>query len=249
MQFIATLDAFLSQLEAIETTMDAHEKYGKTMEMLMDREVRQLIGAYLTSYSLAEPRSVLAMVMVALNYSHILDLSSPQDMIVRAEAERFYPVFKRHYRTNTDPTICVNRGLEAFKVWKAGDQAQIVAFTQDQIARHRLKHPASEGPPPYWARILMNSKANLEEMRSLYGPVQVRRTSLPTANVGQLFAAVEDHVLHPYLKQFVRLRAPNGPVGVEAGYLQVLAQFLSLVHGKEIAASQIRETISGTANP
>ena len=245
MQFISTLDPFLSKLEDIEGTADFTTRYEKTMRMLMDRPIRELVKGYLNSHGIDDARSVLAMVMVALNYSHILDLSSPKDMIVRAEAQRFYPIFKRHYRANTNPTACVKRALDAFKVWKSGDQEDIVAFTQDQIARHRLVNPASTAPPPYWARILINSKVDVQEMRSLYGPFQWKRSTLPTANLRQLFLAVEDHVEHPYLKQFVRLRAPNGPVldAASPGFYRVLSQFLSLVHGKKVDESQIVETI------
>jgi len=245
MQFVvAASDPFLSEVQSIEATVDPEAKYAKTMRMLMNREIRSIVGNYLDSHRLSHPRNVLAMIMVALNYSVILDLSAPQDMIVRAEAERFFPVFKAHYTAKTNPTICVQRALEAFCVWKEADKEKIIAFTQDQIARHRLMGEESSNPPSYWARILVNAGANLEEMRSLYAPLQVQKTTLPSANPGQLFAAVEDHVAHPYLKQFVRLRAPNGPCVDEEMYVRVLGQFLSLVHGREIAGKEeIQEAI------
>lgn len=247
MQFV--VDPFLSHLEQVEATVDPDQKYKNTMHMLMSPDVRATVGAYLARFGLGRPRDVLAMVMVALNCSMVLELSAPQDMIVRAESQRFLPAFKSAYATQSNPTICVQRALEAFAVWKEADKDKIITFTQDQIVQDCLNGGAV--PPPYWARILVNSGVDLKDMWSLYGPsLQVHPTTLPCANPGQLFSAVEDHLVHPYLKQYVRLRAPNGPCNDEVSkalYLQVLERVLGFVHrhpvsGEEAILQVIRES-------
>ena len=232
-------DIGAARLREIEQTEEPNDRYGKTMRMLMNRHVRQRVEAWLASFSLSRPRDVLAMVMVALNPTHILDMSAPQDMIVRAEAERFYPAFKRHYSERSNPAVVVQRALQAFQVWKTADKDKIISFTRDQIARHRLAG-TGEGPPAYWVRVLANCGVE-DDLESLYGPFRLRRVGRPSASdlpVGRLYALAAEHVEHPYLKAYVRLRAPSGPVEDEAPYLTILLNFLSAVHGEELGSAE-----------
>jgi hypothetical protein len=219
---------FLEMLAQIEAETEEAPRYQQTMKMLMSKTIREEVGEYLTTFALDRPRDVLAVVMLALNASFILG-PDPKDMVCRFEATQFYKPFVEAFRARTDPSMCVRRALDAFHVWKEGDKEDIRRFVQDQITHRRLH---DEPYLMYLEKIYINAGGNAVLLSAFMdGPIRRRRTTTPTTtpeNVTQMFHAVAESFDHPFMQDFIRLRAPQqGPPQATEPYLECLASLLS----------------------
>lgn len=225
---------FLEMLAHIEAETEEEKRYQQTMKMLMSKTIREEVGDYLATFALDRPRDVLAVVMLALNAPFILG-PDPKDMVCRFEATQFYPPFVEAFRARTDPSMCVRRGLDAFRVWKEGGKEDIRRFAQDQITHRRLH---DEPYLMYLEKIYINAGGNAVLLSALMdGPIRRRRTT-PTVpeNVTQLFHAVAESFDHPFVQDFIRLRAPQqGPPQAVEPYLKCLASLLSKFENESVA--------------
>jgi len=227
--------AFLDTLAQIEAEPDGQTKYRQTMKMLLSKAVRQEVEDYLAVFGLAAPRDVLAVVMLALNFTFILG-RDPKDMLCRFEATQFYPKFVEAFKARADPTMHVTRALDAFRAWKEGGQDDVRVFSQDQITQRRLY---DEPYSPYLEKIYIDAGGDAALLTALIdGPV--RRTAPPPAppsreNVTQLFHAAAASFDHPFVQEFIRLRAPKGPTEAPGAYLEFLAALLSKFEERTVA--------------
>lgn len=236
------MSILLQAIGGIENVTDPEERYAHTVRLLMRSDVREAMMGVLSRHGLPNrPRDVLAMILVALNHTMVLDMREPNDMCCRHAAEQFLPLFQQALEKGDDPSMCVEHVLAACGVWKDGSRDDVRIFAEDVLVKYRL---SGAEKPRYWCSVHRNAGGDAAMADVLFaGPIERRpcpsHQSRP-CNLCQLHHYVADSLVHPFLQQYVRRAAPNAPsLTVDQGrpYLARLANVVQVFSSTEVDPS------------
>lgn len=235
------MSILLQAIDAIQSIEDSEERYAHTVRVLMRSDIRESMAGVLCRYGLPNrPRDVLAMILVALNHTMVLDMREPNDMVCRHAAEQFLPLFYQALENGHDPSMCVEHVLVAFGVWKDGSRDDVRIFAEDVLVKYRLS--GAEKPSRYWCAVHRDVGGDVAMADALFGgPIERRRPSQQSrpCNLSQLHHYVADSLVHPFLQQYVRRAGPNSPLTVDQGrpYLERLAAVVQVFSSTEVDPS------------